>query len=275
IAHSCEVVLEAVVHRGGRHLDELRVLVDHALEVVDIDPEFVRGLDDAHIESLLLQLEEMQQRALEVESIGHDVSFELAVELQRLHDQVFPGAGARHVRDLLRPRMDQLGELCPRAHGCRGSHSAAPFRGAPRRLQRDSGDRVRVGRVEVGGPRRDHEIGFAREAAHWQGSGRDLRQAHASTSQRRGCHEPAQPAYRFTSLHGHGLSSSAGMMWPKYDVTSRLSSRVSTHIMSRVTVGMVLATLGSGCTSVGVIPAGALKSGDLRYAAYNLPGAPL
>lgn len=65
------------------------------------------------------------------------------------------------------------------------------------------------------------------------------------------------------------------MMRPKYDVTSRPSSRVSVHIMSRVTVGMVLATLGSGCTSVGMMPPGALKSGDLRYTAYNLQGAPL
>lgn len=38
---------------------------------------------------------------------------------------------------------------------------------------------------------------------------------------------------------------------------------------------MVLATLGSGCSSVGVLTPGAFKSGDLRYTAFSLQGAPL
>ena len=77
VAYGFQIVLEPVVHRDERDLDELRLLVDDLLQVVDVDAIVARH-DDAEIEALLLQLEQMHERAVEVQRVGHDVAVELS-----------------------------------------------------------------------------------------------------------------------------------------------------------------------------------------------------
>ena len=75
IAHRLQIVLEPVVHRDERHLDELRLLVDDLLEIAHVDPIVARH-HDAQIESRFLQLEEVHERAVEVQCVGDDVAVE-------------------------------------------------------------------------------------------------------------------------------------------------------------------------------------------------------
>ena len=53
VAHGFQIVLEAVVHRDERDLDQLRLLVDDLLEIFDVDA-IVARLHDAEVEALLL-----------------------------------------------------------------------------------------------------------------------------------------------------------------------------------------------------------------------------
>ena len=75
VADRLEVVLESVVHGDERQLDQLRLSIDDLLEVADVDAE-VPGLHDAQVETLLLQLEQVDERTIEMQAVGHDVAVE-------------------------------------------------------------------------------------------------------------------------------------------------------------------------------------------------------
>src|SRR5262249_22180585 len=98
IAHRLEIVLEAVVHRYQRDLDQLRLAIHDPLEVLEIDAAVARR-DHPEIEALLLQLHQVDERALEVQRVGDDVTVELP-DTEALDHQVLAGAGVRDVADL-------------------------------------------------------------------------------------------------------------------------------------------------------------------------------
>src|SRR6185436_6504890 len=105
-----EVVLEAVVHRGRRQLDELRLAIDHAREIVDVDSIVGGRFDDANVEATARELEQVNERAVEVEPVGDDISVRGTIESECTDDEVLAGAGAGNERDLGGLRVDQLRE---------------------------------------------------------------------------------------------------------------------------------------------------------------------
>ena len=104
VAHRLQIVLKAVVHRHQRDLDQLRLAIDDALEVLEVDAS-VAGHHDAHVEALPFQLHQVHQRPFEVQRIGDDVAIEPG-QAEAFDDEVFAGAGVGDVADLARLRVD-------------------------------------------------------------------------------------------------------------------------------------------------------------------------
>jgi len=170
VAHRFQIVLEAVVHRDQRNLDELRFSIDDALEVGEIDASVPRR-DDAEVEPLVAELDEVQERALEVQRIGDDVPIEFR-DAQAFDDEVLAGARVRDVTDLGRLRVDQRREGVPRVHAarrCAQSHRrrrpdrAAAVHGVAVRVRRRDRHRVRERAADVGDAILEREVGFPRK----------------------------------------------------------------------------------------------------------------
>ena len=101
-------MLKAVVHRHQRDFDQLRLTVHDPLQIAQLDPEILR-LDDAKVEALLLQFQQVHERAVEMQRVGDDVSVE-AFDREAVYDQVLARAGVWDVTDLGRLGVDQLRE---------------------------------------------------------------------------------------------------------------------------------------------------------------------
>jgi hypothetical protein len=67
------MLLEAVVHRDQRQLDELRIPVDDVLEIAEVDAVVARH-DDPHIQAVIpLERLQVENRTIEVQGVGHHV----------------------------------------------------------------------------------------------------------------------------------------------------------------------------------------------------------
>ena len=98
IAHGLQVVPEPGEHRHQRHLDELRAVVHHALEIAHIDTSVPRHYD-TDVEALSLERIEVDERAVEMERVGDYVAA-LRGPSQTVDDQVLARGRARDVADL-------------------------------------------------------------------------------------------------------------------------------------------------------------------------------
>jgi hypothetical protein len=207
IADTLQIVLEAVVPGDERHGDEPGVLVDGPLEVGGVDAPVAR-LDETDVEAALLQLAVQNQRALEVERVGHDVAGRLRAfaasagqggrEAETVDDQVLAAAGAFDQADLVRRGVDQGREL--RAHLDRQIVAAPPLAAEGARLdvarhRSGAGDRDRVDEraVQIGLPGGDREVAAVRERA-------------AGGLKRSGSGELRGAGEQFSTCEAHGVS---------------------------------------------------------------------
>ena len=104
-------MLESVVHRYQRDFDQLRVAVHYPLQVPHIDTPLAWH-HKAKVETLLFQLQQVHQRAFEVQRVRHHISVE-ARDVECLDDQVLSGAGIGDVADLFPLRVDERGKGIP------------------------------------------------------------------------------------------------------------------------------------------------------------------
>lgn len=129
------------------------------------------------VQTLLLKLQQVHQRAFEVQRVRHHIPVE-ARDLECLHHQVLPGAGIGDVTDLLTLGVDERGKGVPgidrhgRGVGRRVQEDKrysgwcqrrAPFHGLVVGISRRAGHRMTEGAIEIGIPVSDREIGLARE----------------------------------------------------------------------------------------------------------------
>jgi hypothetical protein len=165
IAHRFQIVLEAVVHRDQRHLDQLRFPIHDALEVLQVDPP-VAGHDDAKIEPRLLQLHQVHERSLEMQRIGDDVAIEFP-DAETFDDEILPGARVGDVADLRWLGVDERseGRLRIGSRGCAArANRPAPVHHVAVRAGGGDRHRMRERAAEVRDAVRDREVRFSREA---------------------------------------------------------------------------------------------------------------
>ena len=104
IADGFQIVLEPVVHRDERDLDELRVPVDGFLQVGQVNAALFWH-HHANVEPSFLPLHQVHQRALEVQAVGDDV-VATGCQAEALDHEVL--TGARVTRSLVNRNVAAL-----------------------------------------------------------------------------------------------------------------------------------------------------------------------
>src|SRR5215472_899054 len=93
ITHCFEIVLKSVSHSYQRDLDEFCLPVNHAFQILEIDPP-IAGHHDTQIEpGTALKLAQMEKCAVEVESVSDDIGIG-AHDSQPVDDEVLTCACA-------------------------------------------------------------------------------------------------------------------------------------------------------------------------------------
>ena len=110
VAHRLQVVLVAVVHGDEREFDQTGVVVHDALEVLEPDAPVARHHDTEVQAGLTLECLQVDDRALEMERVGYDVS-PGAWDAEALHDHHLASARVRDEADLGGICVDERSKL--------------------------------------------------------------------------------------------------------------------------------------------------------------------